>query len=77
MGISVTGCVGLNASRCQFDQLLGVWKVNNRGLSRVENVDGLIWMCLTPAQEDVLKLGLNFAPAPSKVPFTDTMSLLF
>ena len=29
---------------------------------------------LTPAQEDVLKLGLNFAPAPSKLPFTDTMA---
>ena len=40
----------------------------------MENVDGLIWMSLTPAEEDVLKLGLNFAPAPSMVPFTDTMS---
>ena len=29
---------------------------------------------LTPAQEDVLKLGLNFAPAPSKLPVTDTMA---
>ena len=29
---------------------------------------------LTPTQEDVLKLGLNFAPAPSKLPFTDTMA---
>ena len=29
---------------------------------------------LTPAQEDVLKLGLNFAPAPSKLPLTDTMA---
>ena len=27
-----------------------------------------------PAQEDVLKLGLNFVPAPSKLPFTDTMA---
>ena len=27
---------------------------------------------LTPAQEDVLKLGLNFVPAPSKLPLTDT-----
>ena len=27
---------------------------------------------LTPAQEDVLNLGLNFAPAPSKLPLTDT-----
>ena len=29
---------------------------------------------LTPAQEEVLKLGLNFAPAPSKLPLTDTMA---
>ena len=29
---------------------------------------------LTPAQEQVLKLGLNFAPAPSKLPLTDTMA---
>ena len=29
---------------------------------------------LTPAQEDVLKLELNFAPAPSKLPLTDTMA---
>ena len=28
---------------------------------------------LTPAQEDVLRLGLNFAPAPSKFPLTDTV----
>ena len=27
----------------QFDQLFGVGKASNRGLSRVENVDGLIW----------------------------------
>ena len=29
---------------------------------------------LTPAQEEVLKLGLNFALAPSKLPLTDTMA---
>ena len=29
---------------------------------------------LTPAQEEVLKLGLNFAPTPSKLPLTDTMA---
>ena len=29
---------------------------------------------LTPTQEEVLKLGLNFAPAPSKLPLTDTMA---
>ena len=29
---------------------------------------------LTPAQEEVLKLRLNFAPAPSKLPLTDTMA---
>ena len=39
----MTGCVGLNASGCQFDQLFGGGKASNRGLSRMENVDGLIW----------------------------------
>ena len=29
---------------------------------------------LTPAQEEVLKLGLNFAPGPSKLPLRDTMA---
>ena len=43
MGIPVTGCVGLNASGCQFDQLVGVGEASNRGLSRMDNVDGLIW----------------------------------
>ena len=37
------GCVGLNTSGCHFDQLFGVGEANNRGLSRVENVDSLIW----------------------------------
>ena len=32
-----------NVSRCLFDQLFGLGKVSNRGLSRVENVDSLIW----------------------------------
>ena len=43
MGIPVAGCVGLNASGCQFDQLFGMEKASIRGLSRVKNVDGLIW----------------------------------
>ena len=29
---------------------------------------------LTPAQEDALKLGLNFAPVPSKLLLPDTMA---
>lgn len=29
---------------------------------------------LTPAQKDVIKLELTFAPAPSKFPVTDTMA---
>ena len=37
-------------------------------------VVNLIDRTLTPAQEDVLKLGLNFAPAPSKLPLTDTIA---
>ena len=37
MGIPVTGCVGLNSSRCQFDQLFGVGKASNRGLSKMED----------------------------------------
>ena len=35
--------VGLYVSGCQFDQLFGLGKASNRGLSRVEDVDGLIW----------------------------------
>ena len=48
----MTGCVGLNTSGCHFDQLFGVGKANNRGLTRVENVDSLIWdvKCLHKGQ---------------------------
>ena len=35
--------VGLYVSGCQFDQLFGLGKAGNRGLSRVEDVDSLIW----------------------------------
>ena len=48
MGIPVAGYVGLNASRCQFGQLFGMGKASNRGLSRVENVDGPHLGCEVP-----------------------------
>ena len=47
-------------------------ELHSEGLERW--VVNLTDRTLTPAQEDVLKLGLNFAPAPSKLPFTDTMA---
>ena len=43
MGIPVPSRVGLYVSRCQFDQLFGLGKASNRGLSRLEDVDSLIW----------------------------------
>ena len=48
------------------------WELHPEGLERW--VVNLTDQTLTPAQEDVLKLGLNFAPAPSKLPLTDTMA---
>ena len=48
------------------------WDLHPEGLERW--VINLTDRTLTPAQEDVLKLGLNFAPAPSKLPLTDTMA---
>ena len=47
------------------------WELHQEGLERW--VVNLTDWTLTPAQENVLKLGLNFASAPSKLSLTDTM----
>ena len=43
MCVPAIRCVGLNVSRCLFDQLFGLGNVSYRGLSKAENVDSLIW----------------------------------
>ena len=48
------------------------WELRPEGLKRLV-VNPTDWT-LTPAQEDVLKLGLHFAPAPSKLPLTNTVA---
>ena len=48
------------------------WELRPEGLERW--MVNLTDQTLTLAQEDMLKLGVNFAPAPSKLPLTDTMA---
>ena len=43
VGIPMPSRVGLYLSGCQLDQLFGLGKASNRGLSRLEDVDSLIW----------------------------------
>ena len=52
VGIPMPSRVGLYLSGCQFDQLFGPGKASNRGLSRLEDVDSLIWdvKCLHKGQ---------------------------
>ena len=47
-------------------------KLRPQGLDRW--VVNLTDCSLSPSQEEVLKLGLNFAPAPTKFPLVDTMA---
>ena len=69
-------------NKTQWRQILKLeTRTNHRSRQQELRPEGLeTWMVyltfrtLTPAQEDVLKLGLNFALSPSKLPLTDTMA---